>query len=92
MTKRRSDTTSKRIRTMKNARPAKQAALAKFAARDLGEDIRAAGAVVVRPQQPTSILLSADLKEKLRRRGKELGVGSQTAAKMILARYVNAKL
>ncbi len=46
----------------------------------------------VRPQRPTSILLSDELKEALRKRGKELGVGYQTAAKMILAKYVNAKL
>ena len=49
-------------------------------------------AVVVRSQRPTSILLSDELKAKLRRRGQELGVGYQTAAKMILAKYVNAKL
>ena len=54
---------------------------------------KAAGtAVVVRPQRPTSILLSDELKAQLRRRGAELGVGYQTAAKMILAKYVNAKL
>ena len=92
MTKRRSNPAAKRARTMKNARPTKQAALVEFAARDLGDDIQTAETVVVRPQQPTSILLSADLEEKLRRRGKELGVGDQTAAKMILARYVNATL
>jgi hypothetical protein len=49
-------------------------------------------AVVVLPQRPTSILLSDELKEALRRRGHELGVGYQTAAKMILAKYVNARL
>jgi hypothetical protein len=35
--------------------------------------------------------LSDELKEALRRRGRELGVGYQTAAKMILAKYVNAR-
>ena len=59
----------------------------------LGGDIASAGtAVVVRPQRPTSILLSDELKAALRKRGQQLGVGYQTAAKMILARYVNAKL
>ena len=37
-------------------------------------------------------LLSDELKAALRKRGQELGVGYQTAAKMILAKYVNAKL
>jgi hypothetical protein len=44
------------------------------------------------PSGPRSILLSDELKEALRRRGQELGVGYQTAAEMILAKYVNAKL
>jgi hypothetical protein len=71
----------------------RDATLREFEKQDLGDDIASAGtAVVVRPQRPTSILLSDELKEALRRRGKELGVGYQTAAKMILARYVNAKL
>jgi hypothetical protein len=78
---------------MKSAVGARDATLRSFAERDLGGDIKAAGtAVVVRPQRPTSILLSDELKAQLRRRGAELGVGYQTAAKMILSRYVNAKL
>ncbi len=78
--------------TMKNAR-ASDATLREFKERDLGGDIAAAGmAVVVRPQRPTSILLSDELKAALRKRGQQLGVGYQTAAKMILAKYVNAKL
>jgi len=78
---------------MKNAKSTGDATLRAFEKRDLGGDIKAAGtAVVVRPQRPTSILLSDELKAQLRRRGAELGVGYQTAAKMILAKYVNAKL
>jgi hypothetical protein len=78
---------------MKSASSRRDATLLSFEKRDLGDDIKAAGtAVVVRPQRPTSILLSDELKAKLRRRGQELGVGYQTAAKMILAKYVNAKL
>jgi hypothetical protein len=78
---------------MKSAASGRDATLRSFEERDLGDDIKAAGtAVVVRPQQPTSILLSDELKAQLRRRGAELGVGYQTAAKMILSRYVNAKL
>jgi hypothetical protein len=78
---------------MKSAASARDATLRSFEEQDLGGDIKAAGtAVVVRPQRPTSILLSDELKERLRRRGAELGVGYQTAAKMILSRYVNAKL
>ena len=78
---------------MKNAGSARDVTLRSFARRDLGDDIKAAGtAVVVRAQRPTSILLSDELKAKLRRRGAELGVGYQTAAKMILAKYINAKL
>ncbi len=78
---------------MKNAASGRDATLRSFEERDLGDDIKAAGtAVVVRPQRPTSILLSDELKAQLRRRGAELGVGYQTAAKMILSRYVNAKL
>jgi hypothetical protein len=78
---------------MKSAASTRDATLRSFEERDLGGDIKAAGtAVVVRPQRPTSILLSDELKAQLRRRGQELGVGYQTAAKMILSRYVNAKL
>lgn len=89
--KRQSRTT--RVRKMKNAATGRDATLRNFEKRDLGDDIVSAGtAVVVRPQRATSILLGDDLKEALRRRGRELGVGYQTAAKMILARYVNAKL
>ena len=78
---------------MKSAASTRDATLRSFEERDLGGDIKAAGTgVVVRPQRPTSILLSDELKAQLRRRGQELGVGYQTAAKMILSRYVNAKL
>jgi hypothetical protein len=80
-------------RAMKNARGARDATLREVRERDLGDDIASAEtAVVVRPQRPTSILLSDELKAALRKRGEELGVGYQTAAKMILAKYVNAKL
>ncbi len=86
---------SRKTRPRKTARSARRndPALREFERRDLGADIKAAGtSVVVRAQRPTSILLNDDLKEALRRRGRELGVGYQTAAKMILAKYVNAKL
>lgn len=80
-------------RKMENATTRRDATLREFKERDLGADIASAGtAVVVRPQRPTSILLSDELKAALRRRGQELGVGYQTAAKMILAKYINAKL
>ena len=79
--------------TIKNARSAGDATLREFKERDLGDDIASARTTaVVRPQRPTSILLSDELKAALRKRGQELGVGYQTAAKMILAKYVNAKL
>ena len=84
-------TQRKTARRMKNAGSGRDATLREFKKRDLGRDIKKT-AVVVRPQRPTSILLSDELKEQLRRRGAELGVGYQTAAKMILAKYVNAKL
>ncbi len=80
-------------RKLRNATAARDGTLREFEHRDLGGDIVAAGsAIVVRPQRPTSILLSDELKAALRRRGEELGVGYQTVAKMILAKYVNAKL
>lgn len=80
-------------RSMKNAATGRDATLRDLEKRDLGDDIKSAGTtVVVRPQRATSILLGDDLKEALRRRGKQLGVGHQTAAKMILAKYANAKL
>ncbi len=85
--------TTARGRAMKNARSIRDASLQEYEKRDLGSDIASAGtAVVVRPQRPTSILLSDELKAALRKRGQQLGVGYQTAAKMILAKYVNAKL
>ena len=75
------------VRKMKNATPHRDATLREFEQKDLGGDIASEGAaVVVRPQRPTSIQLSDELKEALRRRGRELGVGYQTAAKMILAK------
>jgi hypothetical protein len=77
---------------MKNASTRRDAVLREFEGKDLGAAVAAAPGSVVRPQRPTSILLSDELKEALRRRGRELGVGYQTAAKMILAKYVNAKL
>ena len=84
--------TSARGRGMKNARGGRDGTLREFKERDLGGDIESSGvAVVVRPQRPTSILLSDELKAALRKRGQELGVGYQTAAKMILAKYINAK-
>jgi hypothetical protein len=84
---------SKKVSMMKSADSSNDPVLKEFEERDLGDDIRASGAgVMIRKQQPTSILLSDELKEALRKRGKELGVGYQTAAKMILAKYVNAKL
>jgi hypothetical protein len=80
-------------RKMKNATTRHDATLREFEKQDLGDDIASTEtAVVVRPQRPTSILLSDELKAALRKRGQELGVGYQTAAKMILAKYVNAKL
>lgn len=77
---------------MKNASSRRDAVLREFERQDLGAVVAAGTAVVVQPQRPTSILLSEELKMALRRRGLELGVGYQTAAKMILAKYVNAKL
>ena len=78
---------------MKNASSRRDAQLREFERRDLGGVVSSAETgVVVRPQRPTSILLSEELKMALRRRGQELGVGYQTAAKMILAKYINAKL
>jgi len=86
-----SKTTAKR--KMKNASVRRDPSLREFERRDLGAAIASAGTgVVVRAQQPTSILLSEELKEALRRRGRELGVGYQTAAKLILTKYINAKL
>ena len=85
------NTTAKR--KMKNATVRRDATLREFERRDLGTVIASAGTgVVVRAQRPTSILLSEELKEALRRRGRELGVGYQTAAKLILTKYINAKL
>ncbi len=78
---------------MRNATTRRDSTLRSFKNQDLGNDLAATGtAILVRPQRATSILLGDALKEALRRRGKELGVGYQTAAKMILAKYVNAKL
>jgi len=80
-------------RRMKNASSRRDAVLREFERRDVGAVIAATGTgVVVRSQRPTSILLSEELKTALRRRGRELGVGYQTAAKMILAKYIDAKL
>ncbi|MFL5430977.1 MAG: hypothetical protein ACJ79M_15260 [Myxococcales bacterium] len=63
-------------RKMKNATTRRDATLREFEKQDLGADVASAGTtVVVRPQRPTSILLSDELKAALRKRGQELGVG-----------------
>lgn len=86
-------TAKKPQRWMKNASSVGDAQLKEFEAKDLGDDLVASGAMVrIRPQQPTSILLPAELKAVLKRRGEEMGVGYQTLAKMILTKYANAKL
>lgn len=60
-----------RGRVMKNARGGRDATLREFKECDLGGDVEARGiAVVVRPQRPTSILLSDEFKSALRKRGR----------------------
>jgi len=55
---------------MKNATTRRDATLREFEQKDLGDGIASEGAaVVVRPQRPTSILLSDELKEALRKMG-----------------------
>ena len=61
-----------------------------FLTRDLGEDIAASGVSMrVRAQQPTSIVLSAHLIEKLRAKGAKRGLGYQTMLKMIVMEHID---
>jgi uncharacterized protein (DUF4415 family) len=76
---------------MVRERTRKDAQLAEFDRRDLGDDILASrtGRVLHRPLQPTSILLDRDLIEKLRKKGAKRGLGYQTMLKVIVREHVD---
>ena len=68
------------------------AQVAEFERRDLGNDIRASGIrpVVIRPKTyPTSIVLEADLVERLRTKGAKRGLGYQTMLKVIVREHLD---
>ena len=67
---------------MKNATIRRDAMRREAEKQDLADHIASGRRSPSRPQRPTSILLSDDLKEAPRRRGQELGVGYQTVAKV----------
>lgn len=81
-----------RERYVKNKATRKDAQLAEFARADLGKVIQESGGVVVRPQQPTSILLPGALVERLRARAEGLGIGYQTLLKMIVTKHIDDDL
>ena len=78
---------------MKNASSRRDATLREFEAKDLGDDIAAAGtARMIRPKRatmPTSIVLERDLVEKLRTKGAKRGLGYQTMLKVIVREHVD---
>ena len=78
-------------RAAKHARTGRDAALKEFEARDLGEEMRAAGtAVVVRPRAtPTSIVIEPALIAELRARAARKGIGYQTLLKMIVREHID---
>jgi len=74
-----------------NRRGRKDAQLAEFERRDLGEDIRAsrAGRLLRRRAKPTSILLDDGLVQKLREKGAKRGLGYQTMLKLIVREHLD---
>jgi len=72
-------------------RATRDAQVAEFERRDLGRDIRTAGAVRVlrRRSKPTSIVLDDDLVAKLRQKGSRRGLGYQTMLKLIVREHVD---
>ena len=80
----------KRKTHVKNASTAGDPQLREFITKDLAADIRASGsAVVIRPQRPTSILLSETLVAKLRKKAAKRGLGYQTMLKLIVAEHID---
>jgi hypothetical protein len=65
--------------------------VAEFEKRDLGDDIRGAGAGrLVRPRsRPTSIFLDQDLVAELRKKAVKRGLGYQTMLKMIVREHLD---
>ena len=72
-------------------RAARDAQVAEFERRDLGTDIRTAGAerVLRRRARPTSIALDDDLVAKLRKKGARRGLGYQTMLKLIVREHIS---
>ena len=69
----------------------RDAQVAEFERRDLGQDIRKAGAarVLRRRSKPTSIMLDDDLVARLRQKGARRGLGYQTMLKLIVREHVD---
>jgi uncharacterized protein (DUF4415 family) len=76
---------------IRGRRASRDLQVAEFERRDLGSDIRTAGAArVVRGRsKPTSILLDEDLVAKLRQKGARRGFGYQTMLKLIVREHVD---
>jgi predicted DNA binding CopG/RHH family protein len=76
-----------------NVRPRKKIdrQVGEFEKRDLGDDIRGAGAArLVRPRsRPTSIFLDQDLVAELRKKAVKRGLGYQTMLKMIVREHLD---
>ena len=71
-------------------RAPRDAQVAEFERRDLGNDIRGAGVSrLLRPRpKPTSIMLDAEIVAKLREKGASRGLGYQTMLKLIVREHV----
>ena len=83
----------KRQKTTSRQRVAADPVVEEFERRDLGRDIETAGTRVtlrkhLKPR-PTSILLDADLIQKLRDKGAKRGLGYQTMLKLIVNEQVD---
>jgi len=78
-------------RFAKGSHATPDAVLEEFEARDLGEDIEAAGtAVVIRPRAvPTSIVIEPGLIAELRAKAARKGIGYQTLLKMIVREHID---
>jgi len=70
----------------------RDAQIAEFERRDLGDDARASGVrpVVIHPKSfPTSIVLEPDLVARLREKAAKRGLGYQTMLKVIVREHLD---
>jgi predicted DNA binding CopG/RHH family protein len=83
--------TKSEAKRKQTGRRGRDAQVEEFERRDLGDDIRASGAMrIIRPKpMPTSILLDEELVQKLREKALKRGLGYQTMLKLIVREHLD---